>query len=440
MRTSGTAAAFLLASAATAPAGEPAWPPALPDGKSVATHRDAALLEPTAPLREGVRVAKAPPTIDFLYSPGQDYPGTPWSVWGDGLVADGVYYSSIGDHKAPQGNALVCAYDPAKKSIRALLNTPDVLALPEGHYLPGKIHSRIDLGSDGCLYFSTHRGSTRVTTDEYHYKGDWILRHRLATGKTEIVARGPVPKHCIPTSVLDPERLIFYGGTAAGDRTDKTVMFFAYDVRKKTVLHTAPDGPYRCLIFAPSTGRVYYCSKDEEPLMRYDPADGKPPQPIDARLGLRAATRETPDGAVYTVSTKGEAALWRFDTKAETARRIGTAPVATRTYITSLDADPAGRYLYYMPGAHGRAEEDGTPVVQFDTRTGTKKVVAFLHPFLHKRYGYVPVGAFGSAVSADGGTVFISLNGNRGGKDRKGRYAFDTCALVAVHVPEEERP
>ncbi len=53
------------------------------------------------------------------------------------------------------------------------------------------------------------------------------------TGKTEVVVQGPVPKHCIPNSVLDPERLIFYGGTApapAGGENDG-IQFFAYDVK-----------------------------------------------------------------------------------------------------------------------------------------------------------------------------------------------------------------
>ena len=54
-------------------------------------------------------------------------------------------------------------------------------------------------------------------------------------GKTEVVAHGPVPKHCIPTSVLDPKRLIFYGGTApgSGGRRRSGIQFFAYDVKNK---------------------------------------------------------------------------------------------------------------------------------------------------------------------------------------------------------------
>ena len=255
---------------------EVTYPPRLPGGKEVVTDTSTDFLKPPATLQPGVAIAKTPPTVDFLYFPGQDYPGKPWSNWGDSLAVGDKYYASIGDHIAPAGNAFVYEYDPAAKKLRRLLDVRSVLKLPEGHYAPGKIHSRLDLGSDGWLYFSTHRGSTRVTTDQYHYKGDWILRHHPGSGKTEVVAHGPVPKHCIPTSILDPKRLIFYGGTAPGTGGDEDgVHFFAYDVRQRKVLCDIPDGPARAMIFAASTGRIYFTQgKAGATLVRYDPEKG----------------------------------------------------------------------------------------------------------------------------------------------------------------------
>jgi hypothetical protein len=433
--------AFAVCWGAALSAGEEplAFPPALPDGAAFVTLRSEELLRPPSSLREGVEVARTPPSVDFLYYPGQTYPGKPWSAWGDGLARGGKYYSAIGDHLAPAGNALVFEYDPEARSFRKLVDVKELLGLPEGHYVPGKVHGRIDLGSDGWLYFSTHRGSTRVTTDQYHYEGDWIIRHHPATGRSEIVAHGPVPKHCIPTSVLDPERLIFYGGTAAGDPADRSVRFFAYDIRRRRVLHSAPEGPYRALIFARSTGKVYWAARDGEPLFRYDPESGEPPVAISARLGLRAATKETAGGSVYTVSTRGDGRLWRFDVKTEKAFELGAAAVGTQDYITSLDVDPAGRYLYYAPGAHGGSERDGTPVVQLDLESGKKKVIAFLHPLLQKEVGYTPAGTFTSALDEEGKRLFITWNGSRAGPDRQGRYRFDTCALAVIHIPESER-
>jgi len=432
------ATAVSLALAVSVDAAELSYPPELPGGAKLATDTSDAFLKATSQLKDGVEIAKAAPTVDFMYYPEQTYPGKPWSVWGDSLAAGGKYYSAIGDHEKPQGNAFVYEYDPQTKTLRTLVNVKELLDMPAGHYVPGKIHSRIDMGSDGWLYFATHRGGTRVTTDEYHYKGDWIIRHHPKTGETEIVAQGPVPKHCIPTSVLDPDRLIFYGGTAAGNREDP-VQFFAYDIRKRKVLHSVPNGPYRYLIFAKSTGRVYYVAEDEGPLMRYDPAEGKPPTHIPGTIGLRSATQETADGYVYTVSTRGDGAIWRFNTKTEKIDRIGDAAVGTQTYVTSLDVDPTGRYLYYSAGAHGGSQQDGTPIVQFDVKTGKKKVLAFLHPFSQKKYGYTPLGTFGSAINETGDKLYVTWNGNRGGADSRGRIGFDTCALTVIHIPESER-
>ncbi len=415
---------------------EPALPPRLPSGKLVASGSSADLLKGPASLGD-VGVAKEAPVVDFLYYPGQTYKGNPWSNWGDGVAVEGKYYSAIGDHKGPDGNAFVYEYDAASKRLRRIVDLREVLDVPAGQYTPGKIHSRLDIGSDGRLYFSTHRGSTRVTTDEYGYKGDWIIRHDPKSGKTEVVTHGPVGKHCIPCSVLDPERLIFYGGTASGDISDKRNLFFAYDVRKRKVLYSGYDGPGRYMIFARSTGRVYFVPGLSGRLHRFDPAEGGAPVALDVEIGIRAATQETAGGFVYTVS-KEDAAIYRFETRSERVERIGSAPVGTQTYITSIDAGTAGRYLYYVPGAHGGSEKDGTPVVQFDTKTGKKKVIAFLHPFLKYSYGYTAFGTFSTAVDAAGDKLYITFNGNLGGM-RRGRPSWDACALVVIHIPESER-
>jgi hypothetical protein len=398
------------------------------------------VLKPAATLQAGVTIAKAPPTIDFLYFPGQAYPGKPWSAWGDSLaVGPDKYYTSIGDHLAPSGNAFVFEYDASKKTFRRLLDLKKLLNLPDGHYTPGKIHGRLDMGDDGWLYCSTHRGSPRVTNDQYHYKGDWIVRTHPATGECEVVAHAPVSKHCIPNSVLDPKRLIFYGGTAAGSADDgEGIQFFAFDVAARKRLYAGPDGPARYMIFAHSTGRVYYTQgNDDEPLMRYDPAQpSDPPQPVPGKIGIRAATQETPDSLVYTVSQgqRGDQSLlYSFNTRTEGIRQLGPAAVGDQQYIASLDADPTGRYLYYVAGAHGGSDADGTPVVQFDTRSGKKKVIAFLHPFYRDRYGAILRGTYSSALSPDGGRLYITWNTSRGGR------AWDCCSLTVIHIPESER-
>jgi hypothetical protein len=419
-------------------AAEPTYPPTLPGGKTVVTDKSDDFLKPPSTLLPGVTIAKTPPTVDFAYFPGQDYAGKPWSNWGDSLAVGDKYYASIGDHLAPAGNAFVYEYDPAAKTFRKLLDLKKLLALPAGDYAPGKIHSRLDIGRDGWLYCSTHRGSTKVTTDQYHYQGDWIVRVEPKSGKSEVVVQGPVPKHCIPTSVLDPQRLIFYGGTAPGSDSDPLgIQFFAYDCANKKLLYSGPDGPPRYMIFAPSTGRIYWTAgkNDVGQLMRFDPAVGKP-EKIDGQIGVRAATQETPGKIVYTVSQGTDAApttMYAFHTDTEKIDVLGPAAAGGQGYITSLDADPTGRFVYYIPGAHGGSERDNSAVVQYDTKHKSRKVIAFLHPFYADKYGATLKGTYSSAVSSDGSKLYITWNANRASK------AWDSVALTVVHIPESER-
>ena len=421
------------------------YPPTLPDGKEVVTDRSADFLKPPASLNDDVVIASEVPTIDFLFYPNQNYPGKPWSNWGNGSVANGKYYSAIGDHyaigrgimKHGTGTAHVYEYNPETKSLRSLVDVAQLLNLPDGHYTPGKIHSRVDLGKDGWLYYATHRGSPRAANDANHYQGDWIFRTNPKTKQSEIIAI-PVPKHSIPNSVLDPERMIFYGGTAAGpDAKDQDIRFFAYDLLGKKLLYSGPDGPARSMMLSKSTGKLFYVPGNQDgELMCFDPATGKPPRKVGVTMGNRAATSETADGLIYTVSTgqrNGDATVWEFNVKTESTREIGTARVGENAYVASIDVDPTGRFLYYSPGAHGGGYRDGTPIVQFDIKTGRKKVIAFLHPFYEKKYGFIPKGTYSTALSEDGSLVFVTWNVSRGTR------AWDVCGLSAVYIPESER-
>lgn len=435
--------------------------PSLPDGKTIVTDTSPAFLKPTETLKPDVAIAKSVPTIDFLVYPGQDYEGKPWSNWGDSVFGNGKYYASLGDHMAigakgdgsnGTGTALIFEYDPQNKTVRELVDVSEFLNMPQGHYTPGKVHGRMDMGSDGWLYYSTHRGSAKATTDEFHFKGDWIFRTNPQDGKTEIVAHGPVPKHCIPNSVLDADRMIFYGATAAGSGGDEDgIQLFAYDAKNKKMLYSGDDGPSRYMMFARSTGRLYYTpgkegKYDGGQLMRYHPDEngGKPMKLEGKTMGIRAATQETPDGFIYAVSMTGKADraagtgagsnIYRFNTKTEEIENMGSAAVGRQTYIASLDADPTGRYLYYIPGAHGGSQADGSAVVQFDTQTRQKKVIAFLHPYYMDKYGFTMAGTFSSALDEKGETLYITWN-----MQRAGAKSWDTVGMTAIHIPESER-
>src|SRR5688500_18278278 len=55
------------------------YPPALPGMQQSVTDKSDELLKPPATLKKDVAVAKTPPTVEFLYYPGQTYAGNPWS-------------------------------------------------------------------------------------------------------------------------------------------------------------------------------------------------------------------------------------------------------------------------------------------------------------------------------------------------------------------------
>jgi hypothetical protein len=139
---------------------------------------------------------------------------------------------------------------------------------------------------------------------------------------------------------------------------------------------------------------------------------------------------------VYTVSQGrqgAEATLYAFHTDTEKIDKLGPAAAGGEGYITSLDADPTGQFLYYIPGAHGGSERDNSAVVQFNTKTKTRKVIAFLHPYYAEKFGATLKGTYSSAVSADGATLYIAWNVSRGSR------AWDSCALTAIQIPESER-
>lgn len=438
------ASSALLLPASGAAADPLPWPPKLPGGAAFVRDASPQLLEVPkgVQLTPGVVVAKAAPEVEFHYYPGQDYPAKLWSAWGENLAVGPYCYSAIGDHDGPVGNAFLYQYDARDQQLRKVVDLKQVLQVPEGKYTPGKIHSRIDQGNDGWLYFSTHRGSTRVTLPKFGFAGGWILRHDPQREVTEVVAHAPLPNQTLPTSVMDPQRMIFYAGTQDG-ANQQDPMFLAYDVKRRKVLYSGPQGPARCLILARSTGRVYFhpvngkAAKGPQQLYRFDPAAPAAPVAIDAKLAMRAATMESPEGDVYTI--EGED-LWAFNTRTEQARHLGKAPVAGKTYTASLDLCPRTyRYLYYIPGAHGGAEADGTPVVQYDLRTNQRKVLAFLHPYYHQKYDYVPSGAYGLAISPEGDKLYITFNGARRAEDLSRRVRWNTCAFFVLRIPAAER-
>ncbi len=111
-------------------------------------------------------------------------------------------------------------------------------------------------------------------------------------------------------------------------------------------------------------------------------------------------------------------------------------------YTTVIVLSPDERFLYYLPGAHGRAWQHGTPVVQFEIATNRRKVIAFLAEEIRDVYEYVPAGTYGIKMSADGGTLYVNFNGHAADRIRPVSMrpiGFGLCSCAAIHIPESER-
>ena len=177
--------------------------------------------------------------------------------------------------------------------------------------------------------------------------------------------------------MLDPDRLIFYGGTApGGDQPgDEAVQFFAYDVKNRKLLYAGPDGPAGLddLRQAPPAASTTSPAREAKAAAHAvtTPPGAEPPVKVEGtRIGVRAATQETPQGIVYTASfgqkDGGGRSLVVRHRRPSRSRTSARLAAGRQSYVASVDADPTGRYLYYVPGAHGASDRDGSAVVQFD--------------------------------------------------------------------------
>ncbi len=93
------------------------------------------------------------------------------------------------------------------------------------------------------------------------------------------------------------------------------------------------------------------------------------------------------------------------------------------------------RFIYYMPNLV-QSRSYHQPVMQFDTRTGKRKVLAFTDDYYFEKYGFYNGGAHGLALSADGSTLVFNLNGAF--KPRVEPF-YGNPAIMVVHIPESER-
>jgi hypothetical protein len=396
-------------------------------------------------------VAKAAPEVDFAPVRGlnpeffpEDNKGL-WSQWAEVTRGpNGRFYMATGDHRCKDGRVFITEYDPAARDQRIVVDVGKTCGWRQGQYVDGKIHGRMDIMPDGTLVAATWNGSTiqKDWIDHGYVKGGHLLTYNVFTGET--VYHGvPFYGDSWPYHVTDTQTGVFMAIGAEG-------YFIAYDVRKRKLLYGGmpPDGikwNERSTLLDERTGLLYSTDKStaDQTFICYDQRSNSfrrlackvPPSPATGKVSqLRAYTEvRTPDNFFYCMDWAGT--FFKFWPDEERTEAVGINWDKEGVYTTSLDISPRFRYVYYVPASHGESWKWGAPVIQYDTKTNRRKVIAFLEKFYQETYGYCIGGTYGIELSADGSLLVIQMNGSFGPEATR----FEQPAIFAVHIPESER-
>lgn len=436
-----------------------AWPPALPGAENgtVTMTADQFLTVPAAVQsaadQDGAApftVAQTPPTVKLAFHRdlGPDAAGRRlWSSWGDICVAsDGRVYCGVGDHGNDVGGDARCflyRWDPRRAVLEQVVDMNQVVPPQAGQPAWSKVHARIDEGPDGKIYFScTLNDGNRAGQPGYGWNeslpGGQLYQYDPATGKTTVFANLP-PRRCTATSLLDRERNVWWCNLEAGEGN----ALWGLDLGDRRVVYQSPDGAVafnRDFAMA-ADGSLYF--NGEGRLQKLDPRTQKISETktsFGKSPGMRCSTRESRDGFLYG-ATHGTSQLFRYAPARDELTLLGPNWLQGE-YTTVMALSPDERFLYYLPGAHGRAFHQGTPVVQYNLKTGERKVLAFLADVIEKQCSYVPAGTYGVKLSADGGVLYVNFNGHAADAVRPPTMkpnGFGLCAFAALHIPSGER-
>ncbi len=399
-------------------------------------------------------VAKTPPLVCFAIVQGLE----PWylrsfdSVEGgfyggwNGVTRgpDGCFYFSIGNHYSYGADARIIRYDPARREQKTVLSTKRLMGWNPEDYGDAKLHGDLEIGPGGELWALTYFGPS-PSPEEWRtkYRGGWLIRYNVFTGEAENLGV-PLEGESWPVHTYDWDRGLLFGVGHDG-------RVIAYDTKARHMVYGAcPPGGFRWFsriaLLDRDTGFIYG-SEVKPPcrLIRYDRRNNTftplscstPINPVTGKVSpFRTHTKvKDADGAFWGMTQNG--AMFRFFPGAEKVEPAGLNWGPAGEYAAGIAVSPGGRYLYYVPGAQTGAFKWGFPLVQFDTRTGRKKVLAFLRDFYLERYGYGPGGVYGIELDEEGENVFFYTNGRFTTLDRGCSYGRP--AIFHVTIPESER-
>ncbi len=301
---------------------------------------------------------------------------------------------------------------------------------------------------DGTLWATTYYG---VYPDSSWfangYRGSWLLSYNIFSHEAKNWGV-PLIGNTLPEFNLDSK-------TGRMVATGPFTTFLCWDCIEKKVRYAGypPKGWIwweRTMLLDDQSGKFWSSDMSDEKFrfLGFDPELNRferlelstPENPYDHKaLQLRAYTENrTMDGAFYCISQNG--AFFRFRPEKPAVEPVGVNWDKGR-YTSTIALDSNGRYFYYMPGGMKKqnANEYG-PIVQYDVKTGKKKVIAWLTDYYWEKYGYWIGGTYGMNISADNSSLVIVMNGAFVTRDDKNGAPYGNPSLFVVTIPEEERP
>ena len=421
---------------------------------SVVTDCSKELLEAPESLEDSktFTVAKTPPTLHFSVAKGcrpisKDSHGV-WSSWSESIYAsDGNFYTAYGSHQGVDGLTYIARYNPKTGEQNLVFDSDICLSHKPGTYGHGKIHGRLDEYPKGYLIAATYWG---IPPLDSYYKGEFwtgaipgghLLRVDIEKGITEDLG-APFERDSWPMFATDTKRGIFY---AVG--YDKH--FLAYDLDAMRPIYAALPPPNiewgaRATLVDEETGNCYTTSRglfakydrrtnEITHLKTLDAGQSKWKRQADQYALLYPA----PDRrGMLSRSNHGRCAIQVLFPDTETVEYVGIN-WDEGVYCASMALSPGDRYLYYTVDVHGSAFKHGSPVVQYDLVKNQQKVLAFLHPYYHEKYGYALGGSFAVCLNDDGSQLFITWNG-KFSVDVEGE-SFGDPSFMLIDIPASER-
>lgn len=421
------------------------------------------------PLPVDFDVAKTPPAIDFVIVQGLepwylDQTGaihtSPmnasegfgiWSGFGDVTKGpNGRFYFALGNHLYYGGNGCIIEYDPATKAHRSVLDFQETVGWEKVVWTDGKIHGDLDVSPGGDIWALTFSGPRPTAKDlnTVDYQGGHLLHYNVFTGRAEDMGR-PLEGDTWCFHAWDWERNILFG---VGQAKNSIII---YDTAARRLVYGGFPPPgitwwMRSILIDRDTGAIYTTNSDQSGdgpnnFVRWERKNNtftamKARTPVNPALGkndqLRAyEKRKDADGAFWCIGNSGT--IFKFYPGDDRTEYVALNWGESGVYTTNVCMSPKGRYLYYLPGAHSDAWKFGTPVVQFDTQTNRKKVIAFIHDYYLEQYGYSAYGCYGLELDEAGESLVFYTNGQFTEKGKGSGYGRP--ALFHLHVPASER-